>query len=201
MEPVDQSDAYWTLAKESRSLFKDKGSKHYGYALPVSSEEDVRHALDRIRQEHHTARHVAYAYRLGLEGSTYRASDDGEPHNSAGAPILGQLRSLNLTFSLVAVVRYFGGTKLGIPGLINAYKTAARQALDENERIQRFQEVIARATCSYASLSQLMHLLDRYGATIHHQDFDTSCTITFGIRYAKQQQLFDALQTIANLTV
>ena len=130
-------DIYKTIEIPSiETLFKDRNSKFYGYAFPVANEDAVKSYLELLRKKHHTARHFCYAWQLGIESIRFRANDDGEPANSAGAPILGQIRSAGITNTYIAVVRYFGGTKLGVGGLIQAYKLGAALALKENEIIE-----------------------------------------------------------------
>ena len=128
---------YHTLAAPAEAEFKDKGSRFIAYAYPVRSAEDVKNHVERQRQAHHKARHWCYAYRLGTDGLQFRANDDGEPSGSAGRPILGQIDSFAVTDTLIIVVRYFGGTLLGVPGLIHAYKTAAAEALKAAEVIEK----------------------------------------------------------------
>jgi uncharacterized YigZ family protein len=131
------TDSYKTIKKESQGYFKDKGSKFLAFAFPVKSEEEIKEILTRLRKEHHSARHHCYAWRLGSEEITFRANDDGEPSSTAGKPILGQLLSFEVTNILIIVVRYFGGTLLGVSGLINAYKNAAADSLNNAEIIEK----------------------------------------------------------------
>ena len=130
-------DTYNTITAASEGLFTDRGSKFIAYAFPIKSEEEIKEYLEEIKKEHWKARHHCYAWRLGIDGNTYRANDDGEPSGTAGKPILGQLDSFEITDTLVVVVRYFGGTKLGVGGLINAYKSAAIDALQQVEIISK----------------------------------------------------------------
>lgn len=122
-------DEYLTISKPSEGLFKDRGSKFLAFAYPVSSEDEIKEIQEHLRSEYHDARHHCYAYMLGKDKNVFRANDDGEPSSTAGKPILGQIKSYDLTNILIVVIRYFGGTKLGVSGLINAYKTAAEEAL------------------------------------------------------------------------
>ena len=121
---------YFTVKRRSEGTYKEKGSKFIGIAVPCWNEDEAKNYLSEWRKEHHQARHLCYAYRFGLSGDIYRANDDGEPNNSAGAPILGQIQSFELSNVLIGVVRYYGGTKLGVGGLINAYRTAAKEAIE-----------------------------------------------------------------------
>jgi len=133
-------DVFQTIEKESQGYFKDKGSKFYAFAYPVKNEDEIKEILARLRKEHHSARHHCYAWRLGTENVTSRANDDGEPSSTAGKPILGQLQSFNVTNILIVVVRYFGGTLLGVSGLINAYRSAAADALKNADIKQKIIE-------------------------------------------------------------
>ena len=135
---LEFKDTYKTILKNSKAtLLKEKGSKFYAYAFSVVHEDDIKNCLDLLKKEHHSARHWCYAWQLGVNYDRYRANDDGEPTNSAGMPIYGQLQAFNVTNVLVVVVRYFGGTKLGVGGLIQAYKAAAKLSLEESEIVQR----------------------------------------------------------------
>ena len=135
---MDKKDTYKTIIKASEEvLFKDKNSKFFGYAFPVNSEEDIKYSIELLKKQHHSARHWCYAYQLGTEKISYRTNDDGEPNNSAGMPIYGQIQSFDVTNILVVIVRYFGGVKLGVGGLINAYKTSAQLALEKAKIIEK----------------------------------------------------------------
>ena len=125
-----KTDAFYTIETESSGFYSEKGSKFYAFAFPVNCEQKIKEIQQNLRKKYYDARHHVYAFVLGAEKQIYRASDDGEPPNSSGMPVLGQIRSFELSNILIVVVRYFGGTKLGVPGLINAYKSAARDALD-----------------------------------------------------------------------
>ena len=131
-------DTYKTLSQPSEEiLFKEKNSKFFGYAFPINNEDEVKEALELLKKQHNSARHFCYAYQLGTESITYRVNDDGEPNNSAGMPIYGQIQSFDLTNTLIVIVRYFGGVKLGVGGLISAYKTAAQMTLENSEIIEK----------------------------------------------------------------
>lgn len=197
----DIKDSYKTLNKTSESLFKDKGSKHFGYAIPVTSEEEVKEHLQRLRKEHFSSRHVCYAFALGHNQETTKSSDDGEPSNSAGAPILGQIRSFELTNVLVAVVRYFGGTKLGVPGLINAYKTAAREAIEANEIIEK---TIDHAFCihfNYNNMNDVMRIVKQLDAKVIKQEFEVNCKLHISIRKGLSEDLQGMFEKFHNLRV
>lgn len=177
---MDDKSTYFTLKKLSESLFKEKGSKFYGYAFPVFSEEDVKEKLAEIRKIHNTARHHCYGYRLGVgEEERYRANDDGEPSNSAGKPIYGQLLSAKITNVLVIVVRYFGGTKLGVGGLISAYKTAAKEAIDAGEIVQKEIMNYYKINFDYTEMSDVMNFVKHHKLEVVTQVFESSCEICF----------------------
>lgn len=159
-------DTFITIAAPNEpTLFKEKGSKFYGYAFPIQSEEEVKPIIDRLRAEHHKSRHVCYAYKLGFTNDRYRANDDGEPSNSAGQPILGQINSYELTNVLVAIVRYFGGTKLGVGGLIHAYRTSAKEALDASQIIEKEITATLRLTFEYKNMNNIMRIMNQNGLT------------------------------------
>jgi uncharacterized YigZ family protein len=177
------ADSYRTLADSAYSEFRDRGSKFLAYAYPVAAPEAVTRCLDQLRQEHPKARHYCYAYRLGMDHHNYRANDDGEPSNSAGRPILGQIDSAGLTNTLVVVIRYFGGTKLGVPGLINAYKTSAAAALEAAEVVERQLRQYYRLHFSYAKMNTLMQAVNTLGYDMHEQQFsDTAGELQVSIR-------------------
>lgn len=175
-------DRYLTLATPCEGLFKAKGSKHFGYVFPIDSEADVEGHLAALRKQHHAARHHCYAWRLGPEGERYRANDDGEPNNSAGPPILGALRSRDLTNCLAVVVRYFGGTKLGVGGMIEAYREATLAALDEGEIVERFVLKTFKISFPYVRMGVVMGHLKKWDVAPAATDFDISCSLEASIR-------------------
>ena len=155
-------------------LYKDKGSKFFGYAFPIENEIDVKRNIDLLKEKHKSAGHFCYAYRLGVNGNTHKLSDDGEPNNSAGMPILGQLRAKNITNALVVIVRYFGGTKLGVGGLISAYKTTSKQSLDTCKIRTLYIEEIILVHFSYNELSHVMRIVKKFSLKIleQHQELE-----------------------------
>lgn len=169
--------SYLTLSRVSEGLFKEKGSKFLAFAYSVKSEQEIKEILDGLRKKYFDARHHCYAYMLGKNKDVFRANDDGEPNHSAGDPILGQIRSHSLTNVLIVVVRYFGGTKLGVGGLINAYKTAAAEAIANNQIIETEdrQELILHF--NYPEMNQVMKLVKDHELEISAQNFDNSCEI------------------------
>lgn len=174
-------DKYTTIAAASLGDFRDRGSKFLAYAYPVSAVQDIKEKLQALKKEHPKAVHHCYAWRLGTVGTQYRANDDGEPSGSAGKPILGQIDSLGLTNVLVVVVRYFGGTLLGVPGLVNAYKTAAAQALETVPRTEKWIEQQYEISFDYPSMGEVLYLLKQAEAGIYKQELQLFCTIHAGI--------------------
>lgn len=182
-------DTYYTLKSESRGEYRDRGSRFIAYALPVESEGSFKHRLAELRKEHPQAGHHCYAFRLGTDPTSYRSSDDREPAGSAGKPILGVLQSNNLSNAAIVVVRYFGGTLLGVPGLINAYRSAAQEAINHSEVIEKFIEVKMQITFPYSLLNEIYLLLRQSDCHITGQDQEENCTIRFSIRLSKQEEL------------
>lgn len=175
---------FLTLRHPSESLYKVKGSKHFGYAFPVQSEDQIKVHLEELRKTHHTARHHCYAWRLGAAMSHFRANDDGEPSNSAGKPILGQIQSFELTDVLIVVVRYFGGTKLGVGGLIDAYRTAARMAIEAGEIIERQVMTTFIAYFPYPLLGGVMKVLKDFNLELGEHQFEMECSVRVSVRKA-----------------
>lgn len=176
------ADTFLTLGGPSESLHKVKGSKHFGYAFPVQSEDQIKFHLDELRKTHHTARHHCYAWRLGAAMTHFRANDDGEPPNSAGKPILGQIQSFELTDVMIVVVRYFGGTKLGVGGLIDAYRTAACMAIEAGEIVERQVTVTLKVDFAYIAMGAVMKVLKDYCLEFGAHTFDLECSLQVSIR-------------------
>jgi uncharacterized YigZ family protein len=176
------TDTYKTIELPSEALFKDKGSRFLAYAYPVKNETEIKEIVARIKKEHHSARHHCYAWRLGQNSENYRANDDGEPSGTAGRPILGQILSRGLTNILVVVVRYFGGTLLGVSGLINAYREAASEALKVAITVDKIVEQHVRITFSYAGMNDIMQLIKEMQLEIVHSDFSLVCVIELSVR-------------------
>lgn len=170
-------DAYLTIGVPGEGLYKEKGSKFLAFASRVNDEQEVKRKLEELRKRFYDARHHCYAYILGSQSDRYRANDDGEPNHSAGDPILGQIRSKGLTDTLVVVVRYFGGTKLGVSGLINAYRTAANEALAQAQIIEVPIRDAIRVKFGYEATSEVMRLLKEYEVEIGEQQFLEKCLI------------------------
>lgn len=184
---MNQVTTYRTLELPIQAEFKDKGSRFWVFAYPVQTAEQVRKHVDDLRQEHHKARHWCYAYRLGVDGNQFRANDDGEPSGSAGRPILGQIDSFELTDVLVVVVRYFGGTLLGVPGLIHAYKTSTQMALENAQIIEKNIEKTVRIRCEYPYLNEAIRIAKNHQAEIIEQDLQLDCRLTVRIPLANAE--------------
>ena len=164
-------DTYKTISSPGdEALFKDKNSKFWGYTFPVTNEEEVKQHLEALKKQHHSARHWCYAWQIGIETKTYRANDDGEPSNSAGQPIYGQILSHDLTNILIVVVRYFGGVKLGVGGLINAYRSGAQQAIASSNIIEKLIEIEFVAIFEYKDMNKVMRILKEHQLKISSQD-------------------------------
>ena len=187
-------DVFTTLQAPADALYKVKGSKHYGYVFPSENVDEAKAHLEALRKKHHDARHHAYAYRLGPSGDDWRASDDGEPSNSAGLPILGALKSKEVTNCLGVVVRYFGGTKLGVPGLIAAYRSAAEMALEDAGQQEVHPMISGRLTVPYDMIGAAELHLRQCEAQIAEQTFGDDCCFRFTLKWAEKGNLEGRLQ-------
>ncbi|WP_114491501.1 IMPACT family protein [Candidatus Ulvibacter alkanivorans] len=188
---ASEKDTYKTIRNPSEEvLYKEKDSKFYGYAFPVTSEEQIKEQLELLKQQHHTARHWCYAWQLGMRYDRYRANDDGEPSNSAGMPIYGQLQSFDVTNVLVVVVRYFGGTKLGVGGLIQAYKTAAQLALEAAPIVKRTINVDFVLTFEYPEMSMVMRMIKEAKLKIVSQALTIGCKIQISVREKEADRIY-----------
>ena len=196
---MENYDAYRSIAARSEGLFKDNGSRFIALAYPVETEEEVRDIVAGLRKEYHDARHHCYAYRLGYKGDRFRANDDGEPSGSAGRPILGQIDSMGLSDILVVVVRYFGGIKLGIPGLIRAYKTSTADALSQAEVVEKVAGKVFRVTFGYMSMNDVMKVLKEMGLQPSAQDFGLDCALEVRVRLTLEEDFRKRMSGIANL--
>lgn len=192
-------DFYFTLDTTGNAEFKDRGSKFLAYCYPLQTTEDFKKYLQAIKKEHPKAAHHCFAYKIGFDGNNFRSSDDGEPSGTAGKQILGQLDSKELTNALVIVVRYFGGTLLGVPGLINAYKTATSLALQCTPIVQKAVEIKYKLHFDYTILNDVMHILKKFNCTIHKNEIQLFCDIETGIPKTNLQYVTDALQKIPNV--
>ena len=191
-------DFFFTLAKESESLYKEKGSKFIAIACRVDSIEEIKIKLEELRKSYYDARHHCYAYILGQEGQQVRANDDGEPNHSAGDPILGQIKSKKLTNTLVVVVRYFGGTKLGVSGLINAYKTAAEQALTSNKITKEDITDTLTFTFDYHEMNVVMKMVKELDINIIDQGYTEKSELKATILVSKTEQLQNRVELLNN---
>ncbi|WP_372648294.1 YigZ family protein [Draconibacterium sp.] len=194
-------DQYKTIETPSTGYFKDKGSKFYSYAYPLKDEEEVKDLVAALKKEHHSARHHCYAWRLGTEEIRTRANDDGEPSSTAGKPILGQLQSYEVTNILVVVVRYFGGTLLGVSGLINAYREATVEALNNAEIISKLIEIQYELKFEYAMLNTVMNKLKQDNYDIVTTDFQESCRLIFKTRKSEDERAFQSFSEIYGVEI
>jgi uncharacterized YigZ family protein len=188
-------DTYLTLKEAStETIYKEKGSKFYGYAFPILSEEDAKMHIETLKKKHHTARHWCYAWQLGTETITYRANDDGEPNNSAGMPIYGQIQSFGVTNVLVVVVRYFGGVKLGVGGLITAYKASAKLALEQATIIEKIITKQFLVEFDYKNMNKVMRIVKEKQLSITKQELLENCKLTLSVRTSEA----DTIENIFN---
>lgn len=194
-------DTYKSIAKPSEGLFKDQGSRFIALAYPVESEEEVKALLEKARKEYHDARHHCVAYRIGHEGAVWRASDDGEPAGSAGRQILGQIDSAGLSDVAVIVVRYFGGIKLGIPGLIRAYKASTKDALDNAQIIEKIAGEWYEISFDYQQMPEVMKVVKDLGLPARGQDFAERCRMEVRVRLSLKEDFLERTKNIANFTI
>ncbi len=197
---MEQYD-YQTIKNKSKGLFRDRGSKFLAFAYPVYTEDEIREILDYLRREYHDARHHCYAWRLGAGKELLRANDDKEPSGTAGRPVLGQIEKHSLTNILIVVVRYFGGTLLGRGGLINAYRSAAADAIANSDIITRTVDQLLRIKFPYTAMNKVMRVLKEEQAEQLGQEFDKDCTIKVGIPRKKCEKLTGRLNMIEQVTI
>lgn len=189
-------DSYLTIESDAEAIFKEKSSKFLCYAYHVESEEEITAHLEVLRKRYYDATHHCYAWRLGPFGEKFRANDDGEPSSTAGKPILGQLLSREITNCLIVVVRYFGGTKLGVPGLISAYKESASAVLDEAKVVERTVDTLVKVDFSYVVMNDVMRIIKDEQPTIVEQIFDNLCSMTLSIRNRKAELVLGKLRKV-----
>lgn len=194
-------DTYRTIAAPAEVLFKEKGSKFLAFAFPVRTTDEVKEHLDALRKQYFDARHHCYAYILGANKDAWRANDDGEPSGTGGRPIHGQLLSADLTDTLIVVVRYFGGILLGASGLANAYKTAARDAIDHAEIVERTIDVRYRLRFEYALMNDVMRIIKDFDLKPENQHFDLDCTLDLSVRQSLSVRLYDAIVNLRAVTI
>ncbi|HET9745820.1 MAG TPA: YigZ family protein [Chitinophagaceae bacterium] len=190
---------YQTVEKESVAEFKDRGSRFIAYAFPVSSADDFKRRLKELKEEHLKAAHHCFAYRIGMAGDNFRSSDDGEPSGTAGKPILGQIDSKGLTNAAVVVVRYFGGTLLGVPGLINAYKTATSFALQTSSIVRKPILANYRLQFDYTILNEVMRIIKRLECVVLNQDLQLFCLMEIGIPKSNLELCLLQLQNLKSM--
>ncbi|MGN0186402.1 MAG: IMPACT family protein [Paludibacteraceae bacterium] len=193
------ADTYLTIAHTSEGYYKEKGSRFLAFAHPVRTVQEVKTLVESARKTYHDARHVCYAYMLGGERTEFRANDDGEPTGTAGKPILGQINAHQLSDVLIIVVRYFGGILLGTGGLVQAYKTAAADALNNNTIVERTVEVLHTIRYDYAQLNVVMRIVKEYGLTIVEQQQGLECTLRFSVRQSFAPMVINLLTQNMNI--
>ena len=195
-------DSYKTIAIASEEqLFKEKSSKFFGFAFPIESEEEVKPIIDHLRKLHPNARHYCYAYQIGTENVAYRANDDGEPGNTAGMPIYGQIQSFELTNVIVVVVRFFGGVKLGVGGLISAYRTTAQLTLASCTIIEKTINQSFIIAFDYKNMNKVMRVIKEKNIDIVSQKMEMSCEITIAIRKKNAEMIFDIFNSLYEIHI
>ena len=194
-------DSYLTVAADAEAIFKEKSSKFLCYAYHVESEEEIAARLEPLRKRYYDATHHCYAWRLGPFGEKFRANDDGEPSSTAGKPILGQLLSREITDCLIVVVRYFGGTKLGVPGLIAAYKESAAAVLDEAKVVERTVDTHIKIEFSYVVMNDVMRIVKEEQPVMLSQVFDNLCSMVLAVRNSKADVVLGRLRKVDGAVV
>ncbi len=184
-----EQDFYYTISQSSIAEFKDRGSKFIAYAYPITSVDEAKSYLQTLKKEHPKAVHHCFAYRIGIDGNNFRVSDDGEPSGTAGKPILNQIDSKQLTDISVIVVRYFGGTLLGVPGLINAYKTSAALTLQMIPVVQKQVEIKYELHFDYTKMNEVMTVVKQFNCSILHQEMQLFCLLKIGIPKARLEEV------------
>lgn len=199
---MEEKDTYKTIEIPSEEvLYKEKNSKFFGYCFPIHSEEEVKLILDKIKKQHFSARHWCYAFQLGTEQVHYRANDDGEPSGSAGLPIYGQIQSFELTNILVVVVRYFGGVKLGVGGLVTAYKETTKMALENAQIIEKTIDIHYTIGFEYREMNRVMRVIKEKNLNIIGQKLEMDCQIEIAVRKKEAQQVFDIFQAMYEVKI
>jgi uncharacterized YigZ family protein len=196
---MDDPDFYYAIDKPGSAEYKDRGSKFLAYASPIKNTNDFKDRLNEIKKEHPKATHHCFAYRLGTDGNNFRASDDGEPSGTAGRPILGQIDSRGLTNTLVIVARYFGGTLLGVPGLINAYKSAAALALQMTPAVQKIKEEEYYLQFDYTQMNEIMTIVKQHNCRVTEQELQLFCKIKIAVPKNRLQEVRYKLDELRNV--
>lgn len=196
------TDSFKTIAFPTEEiLFKEKNSKFFGYAFPITSESEIKSLIEPLRKKHFNAVHFCYAFQTGIAPIYFRANDDGEPSNSAGMPIYGQIQSYDVTNILVVIVRYFGGTKLGVGGLISAYKTAAQLTLDNATIIEKTIDIHFILSFEYKKMNQVMRVIKEKNITIISQKMEESCEIEIATRKKNAEMIFETFNSIFEIQI
>lgn len=201
---MDIKDTYRTITSVSiASVFKDKNSKFYGYGFPINTEDDVKQHINDLKKKHHQARHWCYAYQLGKQEKDYifRVNDDGEPNNSAGMPIYGQIQSFDVTNILIIVVRYFGGTKLGVSGLINAYRSGAKLALEASEILTKTVNIKYSITFDYKNMNKVMRVIKENKIKITNQRLELRCELIISVRLKDTKSICDIFERLYEINM
>ena len=202
MQDSEIKDTYNTLENAVENiLFKEKNSKFIGYAYPITSENEVKIHIENLKKDHFSARHWCYAYQIGTETFKFRANDDGEPSNSAGMPIYGQIQSFEITNVLIVVVRYFGGVKLGVGGLISAYKTTAQLTLEEANIVEKTIDKHFKITFDYKNMNKVMRIIKEKNLDIVNQKMELNCEIEIATRKKNAKQIFDIFSTLFEIEI
>ncbi len=194
-------DQYKTLEQPANGIYKEKGSKFISYAFPVYSEEEIKTHVDELKKKYYDARHHCFAFMLGMDGKRFRANDDGEPSGTAGKPILGQLKSHELTNLLVVVIRYFGGTKLGTSGLIHAYREATIDAINNGQIVEKTVNDLYRVTFDYGVMNDIMKIMKDEQPDIKKQDFNLRCMIEWSCRQSNVESIVNKLNKVESTEV
>lgn len=198
----NSNDTYKTITQPSEeTLFKDRGSKFFGYAFPVTSEEEIKESLVQLKKVHNSARHFCYAWQIGSEKKRFRANDDGEPSNSAGMPIYGQIQAFDVTNVLIVSVRYFGGTKLGVGGLINAYRTSAQLALEVSNIVEKTIDVQFELSFNYDMMNKVQRIIKEKNLKIVSQTLELSCTYIIAVRKKDSQAILEIFEALFKVNI
>lgn len=199
---MEEKDTYKTIKFPSEEvLYKEKNSKFFGYCFPVFSEDEVKSILEEVRKTHYSARHWCYAFQIGTEQIHYRANDDGEPNGSAGLPIYGQIQSFEVTNILVIVVRYFGGVKLGVGGLVTAYKETAKMALENSEIIEKTIDKHYLIQFGYKDMNRVMRIIKEKNLNVVGQKLELDCQIEIAVRKKDSQMIFDIFEVMYEVEI
>ena len=199
---MEIKDTYKTIDMPSEeALFKDRNSKFFGYAFPVFNENDVKDALDVLKKKHHSARHFCYAWQFGTDNIRFRANDDGEPSNSAGMPIYGQIQAFDVTNILIVSVRYFGGTKLGVGGLINAYRTSAQFALEASEILEKTIDIQYQLNFGYDVMNKVQRVIKEKQLRIVNQKLELDCEYVISVRKKEAQSIFEIFENLYKVEI